>query len=277
MHWSGKPRRTCCSGCKYDGIHSDECTRVQRRRVRSPSPRRRSIKNKRRHDSDGTGSSHGQSTIPKRMPKPRRSSHGTGSSYSQQSTPKRMPKRANISRSGDEEHAVLREDVLLNDIMRDRTKNLIAGGGTLYFTGGVGRKPWHADVRRGTHDVEKLLKQMDPGGRQHCVIDVNREMRVYDGYEMFKGSARFEDVYQGTRNHKDFERVSRDVVNASWKKRVVLVYCNGGNHRSVALVRHTADDALNRHGGASVQVDIATASSECLSFAVDTLISCALR
>ena len=41
MHWSGKPRRTCCSGCKYDGIHSDECTRVQRRRVRSPSPRRR--------------------------------------------------------------------------------------------------------------------------------------------------------------------------------------------------------------------------------------------
>ena len=65
MHWSGKPRRTCCSGCKYEGIHSGECTRVQRHRVRSPSPRRRSIKKKRRHDSDGTGSSYGQQAIPK--------------------------------------------------------------------------------------------------------------------------------------------------------------------------------------------------------------------
>ena len=183
-----------------------------------------------------------------------------------------MPKCAKISRSGDEKHIVLREVVLMDAIMQDRTMNLIADGGTLYFTGGVGDKPWHCNVRRDTRDVEKRLEQMDPGGHQHCVIDVSREMRVYDGYERFAGSARKEDVYQGTRNHKDFESISCKVVNASWKKRVVLVYCKGGNHRSVALVRHTADHMLYHHGWASVQVDIANASYECLSFAVDSLI-----
>jgi hypothetical protein len=163
----------------------------------------------------------------------------------------------------------------MDAILQDRTMKMIAGGCTLYFTGGVGDKKRHYNVKSATRDVEKRLEQMDPGGRQHCVIDVSREMRVYDGYERFAGSARKEDVYQGTRNHKDFESISCKVVNASWKKRVVLVYCKGGNHRSVALVRHTANNTLYHNGWASIQVDIATASYECLSFAVDSLISCA--
>ena len=275
MHWSGKPRRTCCSGCKYKGIHSGECTRVQRHQGRSPSPRHRSIKRKRRHDSDCTGLSDGQQAIQTPMPKPRHSSHGTGPSYGQQPIPKKMPKRAKISRNGVEEHIVLCEGVLMDSILQDRTMKMIADGYTLYFTGGVGNKKRHYNVKSATRDVEKRLKQMDPGGRQHRVIDVSREMRCYDGYERFEGSARKEDVYQGTRNHKDFAKISCDVVNASWKKRVVLVYCKGGNHRSVALVRHTADDTLYHHGWASIQVDIATASYECLSFAVDSLIPCA--
>ena len=262
MHWSGKPRRTCCSGCKYEGIHSGECTRV-------PSPRRRSIKNKLRHDSDGTGSSYGQPAIPTPVPKPRHSSHGNGSSYGQEPSPKRMPKRAKIS---DEEHIVLCEGVLMDAILQDRMMKMLADGCTLYFTGGVGNKTRHYNVKSATRDVEKRLKQMDPGGRHHRVIDVSREMPCYDGYERFKGSARNEDVYQGTRHHKDFARISCTVVNASWKKRVVLVYCKGGNHRSVALVRHTANNTLYHNGWASIQVDIATASYECLSFAVDSLI-----
>jgi len=143
--------------------------------------------------------------------------------------------------------------VLLPRHLRDaRTREeiiaAIKAGTTLVMTGGIGHKHWHP--RWQTQDIQTLLGGLDP-----CLwhyLDASDKMRRYNGYERrSRGTARKNDkVYEEVSSHPDFGHIYEELERNGRGKKIILICCNAGRHRSVALCRTFATNH------ASIQMDL---------------------
>ena len=117
--------------------------------------------------------------------------------------------------------------------------------GRIMISGGLSGKSWHQHqaTKHRTLEVQKLMDSIDPLRRVQSQVDLRYAMHDPAYNPMYRDDCwHNEDLYRHFCKRDDFLPTVAMIVEEASDKKVTLVYCKAGRHRSLSCVRYIVEE-----------------------------------